>query len=296
MSDEIRFEVRPLRRYDGAQYPSAWRTAATPGTPAQVGPPAERASPRLPTLLLLGLLMLGLALGAVGCFADYRTQPCPGDLPRDDSGNCPPGPDPDCDPGALACEDMVLLVCDADGQGWSGQDCDAYCREMYGPDAWATGCDAAAEDPCGCEYDIIDGDVARCTPGEFDCLDAERVNLCGEDYSWQQRDCDAYCRETHGEGYVSYGCDDDAEQPCRCDYDQLDGAWAGCQPGDIYCQDDETLMVCAEDGTSYDEIDCTEHCEQEYGLGYFSGGCDAEEAESTANPCRCVREGEPVEP
>jgi hypothetical protein len=55
-------------------------------------------------------------------------------------------------------------------------------------------------------------------------------------------------------------------------------------------------MVCAEDGQSYDEVDCAAHCEQEYGQDCVAAGCDASEAD---NPCGCeygIVDGEPVDP
>ncbi len=291
MEMKNQFEVKPVRSYDGARYPSPWAPVPVPEDAADTPTP-------LSMLILALLLVLGLSVGAIGCFAEYGSQKCPGDLPRDANGLCPPGPDPECDAGALACEDGVLQVCDDDGMGWTGQACEDYCREMYGADYWSTGCDAQAEDPCQCQYDIIDGDIAECTPGDFYCNGDGNVSICNDDHwSWSIHECNDYCRETYGADFVSYGCSDDAEAPCLCDYDMIDGVWAGCEPGEIYCQDDETLMTCnEEDRYSYDEHDCAEYCVEVYGEDYYSNGCDASDAD---NPCGCeygIVDGEPVDP
>ncbi len=290
------FQVKPMARYDGARYPSPWARAPEPGSPEQDSSqtPNQRLGPA--GLLLALVLTLGLAIGVVGCFADYKALPCEHG-PRLADGSCPgPDPDPGCPPGTLACDEMALWTCDQDGR-WQGQDCEALCDQRGGLDSYSQGCDATAEDPCLCEYDIIDGDIAECTPGQFACLDDGQVQICNDDsYSWTTQACSEYCQETHGAEFISYGCDDQAEEPCLCDYDMLDGVWAGCEPDEVYCQDEDTLMVCAADRYSYDEKACTDYCIEVFGQDYYPTGCDTSDAD---NLCGCeygVVDGEPVDP
>ena len=168
---------------------------------------------------------------------------------------------------------------------------------MYGLDSYTNGCDAEADDPCMCEYDIIDGDIAECTPGDFYCLDDQNVAICNDDYwSWTEQNCNDYCHEVHGPEYSSYGCDSQAEEPCDCVYDVMDGMIAECTPGESYCVDDDTVVVCDDDEYSWTEHDCDAYCTDTFGEDYYATGCDAE---NQTNPCGCeygIVDGEPVEP
>jgi hypothetical protein len=98
------------------------------------------------------------------------------------------------------------------------QDCQEVCKNTFGSDYSSRGCDADAEDPCLCEYDIIDGDPAVCTPGDMICMDENTVGICQEDqWSYQEQDCDDFCLENYGEDYYSEGCNsDNPENICTC--------------------------------------------------------------------------------
>ena len=287
------FEVKPVGAYNGARYPSPH---------ARLAPVAREESgkvrPGLMTFALALILIVGLSLGVLGCFAEYKNDPCALGYSLQPNGSCGPDPDPECDPGALRCDGSLLEACNAEGSAWTGQECEDYCDAMYDIDAYSTGCDAEADDPCGCEYDIIDGDIADCNPGDFYCQDEQTVAICNDNrWSWDEQNCNTYCEETYGYGYVSYGCDSDAEEPCDCIYDIMDGVVAECTPGDAqYCQDDETLWVCADDRYSFEQKDCQLWCEEEFGEDYWSTTCDMSDVD---NPCGCeygIVDGEPVDP
>jgi len=65
------------------------------------------------------------------------------------------------------------------------------------------------------------------------------------------------------------------------DGDILAGDIAECTPGDIYCQDGETLMTC--EHYYYEPVDCTTYCPATYGPQSYSQGCDV----NAADPCNC---------
>jgi hypothetical protein len=124
-----------------------------------------------------------------------------------------------CTPGDIMClDEWTLGRCDDAAWDWVPQDCNTYCAETFGYDYYSLGCDTDAEDPCMCEYGIIDGDMPMCEPGDMICLDDATLGVCGDD-SWDYVpvDCDERCVEQNGAGYTSPGCDLAAEDPCQCE-------------------------------------------------------------------------------
>ena len=266
MSDS-RFEVRPVERYDGARYPGLGG-----------GEPSEQADEQRPSplaTLLVVLLAAGLVVGLIGCYMRSDYTPDDPRPPTPDGG-----PDPDCTPDALRCaSDLVLEVCE-DGE-WAARACHDRCVEELGPFAFSDGCDAAAADPCLCGYDVIDGGVAQCVPGDLYCSDYHTLVLC-EGGELVERDCDLYCPAEHGEDWASAGCDVTAVDPCRCFYDVLDGFMPSCEPGEMLCFDSETVGIC--DGVGYVVQACDDWCVEAHGPGWVSGGCNNVDEE----PCRCL--------
>ncbi len=284
-----KFRVEPIRQYKQARYPSAWARQ-----PAVEEEEKKKLNPAM--LLVVFVLTLGLALGLIGCLADYKAKSCGPGLVLDSNGNCV-GPDPnDCNPGVLVCDQNTLMVCNQDGQSWSSQECDVYCSEMYGFGSYSKGCDALADDPCQCDYDIIDGDIAECTPGGVACWDDETVAFCNQDsYSWTEQNCNDYCLEVNGPDYHSNGCNAQADDPCQCEYDIIEGIWVECTPGEFTCVDEDTASVCSADYMGWENVDCIEYCTDNFGDDYYSTGC--KEDNSQDNICGCeygMVDGEPA--
>jgi hypothetical protein len=217
------FKVRPVSTYSGARYPSTWYR-----------PPAEeeeqKKHPPLHILLAL-VLVMGLALGVIGCFAEYKSDPCAlGLLPKNPDGSCnPPDPDDECIAGLNWCDNLTLYTCKDDGSGWTDLDCDAYCQETLGFGGYAVGCDTREDEPCQCEYDIIAGEMTMCTPGDIVCRDENTLATCDQQgVSWNEQDCDTWCTDTFGEDYYATECDDtDEDNICGCEYGIVDGGMGG---------------------------------------------------------------------
>lgn len=230
------FEVRPVRHYDVPRYPT---TCLEPEPVA--GPADDRVGLRdVLRWLVAGLLIVGLALGAVACGdrarlavipekIDGGTTPDGGPLP--DGGPQPPdgGPPPDggdiimgdiaeCTPGDLYCQDpQTLMTCSEDRWSYEPTDCDAYCQATYGPQSYTLGCDVNAWDPCNC-YDMLDGGIAECTPGTVWCLDPDTVETCDPATgSLVSTDCTTWCHEHFGATSTAAGCDATRlDNPCGC--------------------------------------------------------------------------------
>jgi hypothetical protein len=188
---------------------------------------------------------------------------------------------PACYPGDVYCADASTLVeCGDDGIPTS-VDCEAECDARYSdPMASSAGCDAAAADPCQCQYDIVAGVAPVCTPGDVVCEDGDVLLRCDANYNQTRQDCDETCA---AQGGISLGCDAAAEDPCQCEYDIVLGEMAVCTPGDVICLDEATAGVC-EDGVNYDPVPCEAFCQQLHGEDYTSIGCDAQDPN---NLCGC---------
>lgn len=274
------FQVEPVRQYEGARYPSRYRTtpAAEPSGEEGTGRPFSilRACATL-------VLVLGATFGLTACPERWAEEPDAARTPDAGPDAINDGGVPICTPGEVMCTDeMTLGTCESGG--WVTQDCDERCVEQLGVGGYSLGCDAAQADPCQCEYDIIDGDIAECSPGEVQCFDGPAVGVC-VDWAWQIRTCDEVCKETYGIDAYAIGCDAAAAEPCLCETDIIDGMVASCTPGEVYCWDVDTIAVCQADGYSWLNTDCPQVCLEAFGTGYLPGAaCDMADP---ANPCGC---------
>jgi hypothetical protein len=276
MSNDF-FQVKPVTQYHGAQYPSVY--AGDPGDDR-----LEQKEIHPLTILMALVLVVGLTLGVAGC---YQTTHRPHGDPPPDGGPGDGGPDgdpPGCDEGARLCTDMQnFQICD-DGE-WVTTVCEEWCDENYSPDAYATGCDADAEEPCRCEYDIIAGEPDPCYPNDLYCSDEWHLVLCSDE--WREVDCNTYCQEQH-EGsseWYSNGCDqNNAADPCQCEYGMVDGGMPECEPGDVMCVNDRTAAVCT-DSHEMREINCDQYCRDEHDgdPDWYSNGCST----SAEDFCQC---------
>jgi hypothetical protein len=226
------------------------------------------------------ILVIGVSIGLIGCY--LRTDYIP-ETPQPDGGpdGDPPDP-PDCEGDEVRCVDSWTPEVCVDGR-FEAIDCGAYCTETYGWDYWSMGCSAEADDPCLCEYDVLDGAAPYCEPGDVFCVGETTVEICDEWNSPITHECAEYCVEQLGPEAISYGCDETAEDPCLCSYSMDDGGRSLCTPGDIFCSDDHTLRVCTED-YGYAYHDCDEYCVEVFGEGAVSDGCDA----TSDDPCLCT--------
>ncbi len=229
------FEVRPVRHYDVPRYPTTILEPEPEEAPAE-----DRV--RLRDVLrfaVCALLMLGLVLGAVACGDRARLAVVPpkvdggitpdGGLPPPDGGLPPPdGGEPDadiimgdvayCTPGDIYCADtQTLMTCNDDRYSYSPTDCDAYCQATYGPQSYTLGCDVNAWDPCNC-YDMLDGGIAQCTPGDVQCWDPSTIATCDPATgSLVSTDCTTWCHEHFGTTSTATGCDaSQSDNPCGC--------------------------------------------------------------------------------
>ncbi len=131
-----------------------------------------------------------------------------------------------CYPDELFCSDAEYITyCDMEESydPYMGTPrtvtCDAYCKATMGPDYSSyLGCTADnPENPCNCEYDMIDGDIAECMPSDLLCLEDGRVAICTDSYYYEYFVCSDKCVIELGEGAISLGCDATLpEDPCRC--------------------------------------------------------------------------------
>ena len=132
--------------------------------------------------------------------------------------------------------------------------------------------------------DIIQGDIAECTPGDIFCMDSQTLMTCNNGYSYDQTDCDAYCQATYGSQSYTLGCDVNVWDPCNC-YDMLDGGIAQCTPGAVECWDPNTIATCDPSSGSMLSTDCTTWCHEHFGATTTATGCDAMKLD---NPCGCT--------
>lgn len=157
------FEVRPITQYHGARYPCGW--TQPDAEPRRFGPFVLATS--------MGLAV-GLAIGLIGC-DNAREQgmdhaPVVAAMPPRLDGPPPPDPlaDPVCEPGEVWCDDPeTVVICNDDGSAANETDCADYCLETTGYEPYAYECNAEAEDPCQCEYDIVSGCTATVYPSDF---------------------------------------------------------------------------------------------------------------------------------
>ena len=148
---------------------------------------------------------------------------------------------------------------------------DAYCKP--------------GEGLCTCLYSTFDSESLPCAPEDSRCVD-DAIWLECENQRYVPMDCDDYCRNTYGEHYYATGCDDNAVEPCQCEYGLTDGIQSECQPGEGYCPDGEFLATC-ESEDIHTLVDCQTLCREEYGANSVSErGCEA--YKNQENPCGCT--------
>ena len=116
-----KFQVSPVKGYQLARYPGVSKQ------------PAEEPGVDFWKFLFCLVLVMGLSLGLMVSCAQYEVDACPDDS-REVNGKCI-GPDEECAPGVMRCDSGALMVCDEDGEGWTGENCETYCQDMYGQDA-----------------------------------------------------------------------------------------------------------------------------------------------------------------
>lgn len=120
-----------------------------------------------------------------------------------------------CEPDDVYCADTETLVTCPDYYEVY-QRCDEHCVATFGPQSVSSGCDASvADNPCQC-YDMLDGDVAACMPGDIECWGETILAVCNESAYFDSVDCSVYCASTYGADYISLGCDVTLEEPCNC--------------------------------------------------------------------------------
>jgi hypothetical protein len=327
MNPSSPFRFSPLKRYKNAHYGSE--------SPEHMVGFAAWLAWRFPQKLVKGAIMLllaaGLALGTPACvedtieYTDGDTEQTDGDVVADgdsedgdvvvdgdtadgdvvDGDNTDgdvvtdgdydvtDGIDVECEPGDIACLDSATLGTCND-YFWQSISCENYCVQTFGEDYISYGCsEENAENPCGCEYGMIDGDYVECNPGDIACVDDATLSTC-DNYFWESSSCSDICAQNYGEGYISFGCDAEAsDNPCKCDYDVVVGEPVECNPGDLICVDENTLGTC--DNYYWESISCADFCVEAFGSDYYSAGCNADNAE---NICQCeygIVDGEMVE-
>ncbi len=129
-----------------------------------------------------------------------------------------------CTPEEIYCNDaQSITYCELPaGDTWGTPvtvTCDEYCHLTLGPEySSPLGCDAnLTENLCQCEYDILDGAVAQCNPGELECIGDSQLGLCNEFYTFDYILCADKCVADLGEGAISLSCDaTDPTDPCNC--------------------------------------------------------------------------------
>ena len=270
-----RFQVKPVQDYDGAEYLSVYEEGRAEDERME-----ERTHPL--AMLLAMVLVVGLAMGLVGCYLkhDYVPETPQPDAGGDGGDGGDGDPPPECEEGAMRCTDESdLEVCE--DETWITEDCHERCRDSLDEFAFSTGCDADADDPCLCEYDIIEGDVDPCYPNDVYCIDDDTAYFCGAE--WREVDCEDYCNETYGIDSYSEGCNAEADDPCQCVTDILDGVMASCEPGELVCLDGGTMGVCDDEGHDYVPVLCHEFCRETHGEDWYSNGCNPEAEEL----CQC---------
>jgi len=154
-----------------------------------------------------------------GCNAENADNRCQCDYDQID------GMIAQCYPDEIYCQDAEYITyCDmnsgyADFGTPATVTCNEYCQLTLGPGYVSyQGCTAdSTEDLCNCVYDIIDGDIAECSPADILCMDGGQVAICNASYYYDYFACADKCITDLGEGAISQGCDPvAAENPCQC--------------------------------------------------------------------------------
>lgn len=291
------FKVSPVKHYDGARYPSTYarKVDDAPPIPALIDEEERLTLGALLRYAATLTLVLGLSFGLVACFVPQWANDIPGVVTDDagdggsdgghdgDGGDITMGVQAECTPGDVMCEDDYTLATCSEGYSYDRVDCNDWCMETYGEwgMAWSMGCDVTAEEPCQCQYDMIAGVMAECTPGDVMCS-GDDVMICTDDYWYDYIDCDASCQDQLGSPTAySTGCDASASDPCQCADDAVE-LCADASLGEALCVDASTLLVCTS-GVPPTPRDCDEVCRDQHGSHAYSLGCDV----AADDPCQC---------
>ncbi len=231
-----------------------------------------------------------------------------GDIDGDVDGDGEDIPDGDlayCTSGEMYCEDgSKLFVCENPSEWFTMYLCEDYCVEEFGADYVSYGCDAEdTQNPCQCEYGIIEGEPIECFVGEDQCADDYNLNRCtpyddsdpadhqGEPGYYQSMSCNDWCYENYGYDYYSLGCYEGGTELCNCEYGAMDGVMPECFPGEMYCEENGMLSVCEGEDYYYGYWtmqSCDDICTA-VDPSYTSGGCDVNESD---DPCLCGEQEE----
>jgi hypothetical protein len=265
------FKIKPAAKYNNPSYPTK----------------NKKQTSFFKTGTASLLLSAGITLMASSC-----TPPIFNQNTNNENNNILDGVAVECMMDDLTCGDGGTIgVCiNEDGyEHFDYKECNDYCFEEFGPDYSAFGvCDMNNHDnPCDCQYDVMDGIIAQCDEGDFYCTEDDSISICDASGMHVEKTCDEYCEEEWGSDLFISGsnCSDSTtDEPCDCYYGVLDGAVAECTVDDIICVSDKTLGVC-EDGYTYSNTRCEEICANENNS--TSAGCDTENKE---NPCLCEEE------
>jgi hypothetical protein len=107
----------------------------------------------------------------------------------------------------------------------------------------------------------LDSNSETCEPGVI-CNDYHTALVCNENLMEESVNCH------------------------NCEYDIIDGDMPACQPGELNCNEDQ-LGICQEDTYSFQYVNCSDKCNEEFGNSSVSAGCDPN---NLNNPCLCTEE------
>lgn len=183
--------------------------------------------------------------------------------------------------------------------------CVGAIRARCGPDLLSseTLADCGSPDLCA----LGEGELcALCEEGDYQCDGADLETCAADHMSWVVAEiCDdaSLCNDVMGEctdsvcrtgmhdcdGAILLGCNASEDgwvevETCAeaelCDADN--GRCNECVPGNVSCEDSTTLLTCRQDGTGYDESQCT--------LCTDPGSCCTRTVEECTDPCNGICE------
>jgi hypothetical protein len=117
-------------------------------------------------------------------------------------------------------EDSTINVCNDSSTDYENITCSDWCTVEFGEGfvPRGDGCiDSDTNNPCGCDYDMMDGFAGECTLDNLICVSDTVVGICDENQEYKYFRCDELCKDEFGYEYSSTGCDNDPENPCKCE-------------------------------------------------------------------------------
>ena len=212
------FTVEPVRHYDGAKYPACPEPSLESAPLSDTG----RTVRRVLKALASAACVVWVAVSLSACGSDLNHSDRGGDSRGAGDEDILLGVAPMCQPGDIVCQDsQTLVTCDAN-RNLVPETCQAFCERTYGvqfPLVTSLGCDVKQADPCQCQYDIIDGDVAQCTPGDVMCVDDQTVAVCNSERVLVPQACAERCSgvaATDGAAAAPVCDPSKPEDPCGC--------------------------------------------------------------------------------